>query len=212
MTLGQFIAAKRSELGLTTTELAERAGVSHAYISMLEHGRRKSPSPSTLDSLARALGVPVAKLEALIEVNSGEVDRLRVVVRNSRKTMAKVPKLVADIEEMLALLDSPSADSHRQSWDCAGQMYDEPKQFLVADLDQMKFVKLTRELQELNRSLPPLLETLANTLQYPRYPEPIEDLIFRASRLGDDGLGFFAQIVDATEKLMGVSSSEKDRN
>ena len=50
--------------------------------------------------------MPVAKLEALIEVNSGEVDRLRVVVRNSRKTMAKVPKLVADIEEMLALLDS----------------------------------------------------------------------------------------------------------
>jgi transcriptional regulator with XRE-family HTH domain len=44
------------------TILAKKAGLSEAYLSQLEAGDKKNPSPPTLKRIARALGVPVAEL------------------------------------------------------------------------------------------------------------------------------------------------------
>jgi transcriptional regulator with XRE-family HTH domain len=43
-------------------ELAEKAGVTDAYIAMLETGKRENPSLTILKRLARALGVQVTEL------------------------------------------------------------------------------------------------------------------------------------------------------
>ena len=46
----------------TQAALAKKAGVTEAYVSMIESGARENPSLPTLKKLARALGVPVAEL------------------------------------------------------------------------------------------------------------------------------------------------------
>jgi transcriptional regulator with XRE-family HTH domain len=56
------IKALRNERGLTQEQVAEKAGVSKNYITILETGSRKSPSLPGLKRLAKALGVPVTEL------------------------------------------------------------------------------------------------------------------------------------------------------
>jgi len=52
----------REEQGVTQAQLAKKAGVTEAYVSMIEGGVRKNPSLPILKRLARALGVPVGEL------------------------------------------------------------------------------------------------------------------------------------------------------
>ena len=54
--LGRAIKVARTELGLERKELAERAGVSYAYLSDIESGRGR-PSSSALIAIAQALGL-----------------------------------------------------------------------------------------------------------------------------------------------------------
>jgi transcriptional regulator with XRE-family HTH domain len=56
------IKTLREEKGLSQKALANRIGVSDAYITMLETGKRKNPSLDILKRLAKALGVPVTEL------------------------------------------------------------------------------------------------------------------------------------------------------
>ena len=60
--LGRVIKTLREEKGLSQKALAERVGVTDAYITMLETGVRKNPSLAVLQRLAKALGVPVTEL------------------------------------------------------------------------------------------------------------------------------------------------------
>lgn len=48
----------RIEKGLTIQDLASRAGISHVALGKIESGKTKNPAPETLNSIARALGVP----------------------------------------------------------------------------------------------------------------------------------------------------------
>ncbi|MDT7587978.1 MAG: hypothetical protein QOE32_5528 [Pseudonocardiales bacterium] len=54
--LGQRIRSRRRELNLTLVEVAERAELSHPFLSQLERGLAR-PSMSSLFRIARALGV-----------------------------------------------------------------------------------------------------------------------------------------------------------
>ncbi len=60
--LGQMLKAVRQKQGLTTDELAKKAKLTNAYISLLETGKRKNPSLAVLKRLAKSLRVPVAEL------------------------------------------------------------------------------------------------------------------------------------------------------
>lgn len=60
--LGRVIKKLREEKGLSQKALAERVGVTDAYITMLETGVRKNPSLAVLQRLAKALAVPVTEL------------------------------------------------------------------------------------------------------------------------------------------------------
>ncbi|MEC0247691.1 helix-turn-helix domain-containing protein [Paenibacillus chitinolyticus] len=48
--------------GYTIRELADRSGVSAAYISQLENGNRNIPSPDVLMKLSEGLNIPYAEL------------------------------------------------------------------------------------------------------------------------------------------------------
>ncbi len=52
----------RHKRGLTQVELAERVGITQAYIARLETGAKKNPSLRLLDRLAKALKVMVGEL------------------------------------------------------------------------------------------------------------------------------------------------------
>ncbi len=60
--LSVAIRQAREQKGLSQAELAKRAKVAQGYISDLEAGGKKNPGIDVLKRLAKALGVPVAKL------------------------------------------------------------------------------------------------------------------------------------------------------
>jgi transcriptional regulator with XRE-family HTH domain len=62
--LGELVRRRRVELKLSLRELADRASLAPAHISMIEHGERKNPRGKTLNSLAQALGMTVDELLA----------------------------------------------------------------------------------------------------------------------------------------------------
>ena len=55
--IADFIARKRKEAGFTSKELADRSGLSPAYISRIENGEYKSLSLPTAKSLAEGFGL-----------------------------------------------------------------------------------------------------------------------------------------------------------
>jgi transcriptional regulator with XRE-family HTH domain len=57
-----MLKERREEMGLTRDQLAKKAKVTTAYVSMMESGKRKNPSLDVLRKLAKALGVPVTEL------------------------------------------------------------------------------------------------------------------------------------------------------
>ena len=59
--LGMAIKTQRASLGISQEELAHRAGLHRTYISDLERGAR-NPSVESIEKLAAALQIPVAKL------------------------------------------------------------------------------------------------------------------------------------------------------
>jgi transcriptional regulator with XRE-family HTH domain len=67
-TFGEWLSDKRTAVGLTQTELAQRAGFQRAYISKLESNYRQpktnkltKPTVESVDRLAKALSVSVAE-------------------------------------------------------------------------------------------------------------------------------------------------------
>jgi transcriptional regulator with XRE-family HTH domain len=57
MEVGSRIKRAREQAGMTQAELAEKAGVKQARISLWESGKRQQMSLEHLRSIARALGV-----------------------------------------------------------------------------------------------------------------------------------------------------------
>lgn len=58
---GQAVRARRKELGLSQEGLGERADLHRTYISQVERGL-KSPSLTTIEHVARVLGVRPSEL------------------------------------------------------------------------------------------------------------------------------------------------------
>jgi transcriptional regulator with XRE-family HTH domain len=52
----------RTQRGISQAQLARLSGVSQTYVNSLELGHQKNPGIETLRKLAKALGVPVARL------------------------------------------------------------------------------------------------------------------------------------------------------
>jgi transcriptional regulator with XRE-family HTH domain len=59
--MGKTLKALRAKKKLSQAALAKRAGLSREYVNKIEAGRYDPPL-STMNSLAKALGVPVTEL------------------------------------------------------------------------------------------------------------------------------------------------------
>lgn len=70
--LGRQVLMRRKELNLTQGELAEQAGISRNYISLIERGEARNVSVNVLHELATVLGTTPAELSG----QSGWTDTL----------------------------------------------------------------------------------------------------------------------------------------
>jgi transcriptional regulator with XRE-family HTH domain len=61
-TLASYLRNIRKQRGLSLKKVEKAAGVSNAYLSQLERGRRNPPHPDILKKLAKVYEVPVAEL------------------------------------------------------------------------------------------------------------------------------------------------------
>lgn len=62
MNIGYAIKLCRQQRKLTQSELADRAGVSISYLSLLERGERSDPGLSSLKKIAKGLDIPMTLL------------------------------------------------------------------------------------------------------------------------------------------------------
>lgn len=62
----EFIQATRNRLGFTLRAVEEATGISNAYLSQLEQGKIKQPSPLILYKLSEVYNVPYSELFRLI--------------------------------------------------------------------------------------------------------------------------------------------------
>lgn len=60
-TIGKKVKKRRTSLGLTQEELAEKVGISRTYMGFVEQGRNV-PTLETLEKIARALKVKTSEL------------------------------------------------------------------------------------------------------------------------------------------------------
>ena len=73
--MGSLIRQKRIELGLTQQQLADKAGVTKNYLTMVERGARKNVHFLVRVALAHALGIPVLQV-----IRKDEEPQLRFLV------------------------------------------------------------------------------------------------------------------------------------
>jgi len=98
--LASFLRDLRAAKGLSLREVAEATGqaVSNAYLSQLENGRIKKPSPHVLHSLAAIYVVPY---EALMEKAGYLLPSKETGGRRTRLAVFAIDDLTADEEEEL---------------------------------------------------------------------------------------------------------------
>ena len=72
MNYARAFRISRAAFGLTQSQLASRIGISASQLSLIEAGKRK-PSLKTIDSMARAVGIP----QALISLLASDQTELR---------------------------------------------------------------------------------------------------------------------------------------
>uniref|UniRef100_UPI003D816C56 helix-turn-helix domain-containing protein n=1 Tax=Bacillus siamensis TaxID=659243 RepID=UPI003D816C56 len=77
--LSTYLKAKRRQNNMTQTELANRTGLTSAYISQIENGKRKKPSPAVIKKLAKILSIPNIEVMRLLEFIAEETDESRNV-------------------------------------------------------------------------------------------------------------------------------------
>lgn len=93
--LGERVAKSRKDLNLNQEELAEKAGLSRAYISLIERGEAANISTKILNNLAVALGIPVTKL-------LGQPDQTDLMITPSLRELALAEGLDWEVVEKLA--------------------------------------------------------------------------------------------------------------
>ncbi len=65
ITLGQYIAKRRQEKGLSLRTAAGRCGMSHTYLASIENGDNSNPTVDMLRGIANGLAVPYETLDRI---------------------------------------------------------------------------------------------------------------------------------------------------
>lgn len=104
LTLGQFLRAEREVKRLSLRDVERHTGISNAYLSQLESGRIKEPSPNVLYKLAELYGVSYDEAMALAGYPSQEPGRSRRPVGALGRLGTVTPDEADQLAEYLAFL------------------------------------------------------------------------------------------------------------
>lgn len=120
MTIGERIRALRKQKKLSSKELATVIGVTPAYLSMLEKGKRTNPTKEVLQKIANTLEIPLDELfreEQTTENNEvkfTEEEFLNGLTDDNRLLFNKVknlnPKDVKKILEIIKIFENENSD------------------------------------------------------------------------------------------------------
>ncbi|HLF89597.1 MAG TPA: helix-turn-helix transcriptional regulator [Anaerolineales bacterium] len=103
----QFLADQvfnqRRTLGISQGELAERAGISRNYVSLIERGEASNLSINVLNNLAAALGVTPAEL-------TGEVQKAHTLIPPTLRDFALQAGLSFETVDRLARIPRRGAE------------------------------------------------------------------------------------------------------
>lgn len=79
--LGQYLHTARNKLGLSIRQLEELSGISNAYISQIENGKR-NPSPKVLKKLSKPLNLDYGELLKLAGYNDLHKETVSAIKNN----------------------------------------------------------------------------------------------------------------------------------
>jgi transcriptional regulator with XRE-family HTH domain len=96
--LGSFLASARNAAGMTLRAVESDTGISNAYLSQLENGKVKSPSPQNLHKLAKVYGV---SYELLMELAGFPVPNGLGSLPPANSVAARIGPVTASEEEAL---------------------------------------------------------------------------------------------------------------
>jgi len=102
MDFGLYLRNKREEKGISTRELSKRIGKSSNYISSLENGRTKLPSPAVAKKILEELSIEKIP-EVMVEFKIIEKkDRVRVLFEmdDESKKQEMIDSINQSIEQM----------------------------------------------------------------------------------------------------------------
>ncbi|MEK3975552.1 helix-turn-helix domain-containing protein [Psychrobacillus sp. FSL K6-1267] len=74
---GEVIKKARNVRGLTLRELAEKAGISHPYLSQLENSKNNNPSPQIVFNLSKILEIPLEEIMTVSDFTDEMIYELR---------------------------------------------------------------------------------------------------------------------------------------
>lgn len=116
-----IVLLRRKELNLTQGELAEQAGISRNYVSLIERGEASNVSVKVLHGLASALGTTPAEL-------SGQAGWADTRIPPALRELALKEDLSFDVVDRLARI--PMRDREPQSVEEWEQLYASVRSFL----------------------------------------------------------------------------------
>lgn len=137
---GPWFSQQRIKAGLTQAALAERAGVSRAYVTQIETGSRW-PSQETLYAILAVLNVPEREaIETLGLVENKDVERAIRFVEFVEKVRLKIgPKDLADFQRLFA--DDPEGARWLTRWVLTDQMPPAPEGWVLLDDEDRRLIQ-----------------------------------------------------------------------
>ena len=89
---GQFISDLRLRHPMKSQDLAERVGISQAYLSQLEHGVRLNPDPAVIMKISQALDLTDDEAAELFDMYAEETGQLAPDIAKYIKSSKTVQK------------------------------------------------------------------------------------------------------------------------
>ena len=89
---GQFISDLRIRHSMKSQDLAERVGISQAYLSQLEHGVRLNPDPAVIMKISQVLDLTDNEAAELFDMYAKETGQLAPDIAEYIKSSKTVQK------------------------------------------------------------------------------------------------------------------------
>ena len=91
---GQFISDLRIRRSMRSQDLAERVGISQAYLSQLEHGVRLNPDPDVIMKISQVLDLTDDESAELFDMYAKETGQLAPDIAEYIKSSKPIQKVL----------------------------------------------------------------------------------------------------------------------